>query len=161
MGQIEWDDFRLTEPKRSIDWDWFRPNVAEKAMLAFEGVLKNTSQVVEGPLGGIDRHGLVFHLTESAEIVETENMISVRMRINHSVNSRDRLAQTLRAKIRRRIHLNDHLRRSHLDCAAQTFVSRINRGAHVALAADHRDSVRRACAKKRNFNLPHCDPFMA
>jgi hypothetical protein len=141
VGQIEWDDFGLTEPKRPIDMDWFRPNIIEKAMFAFEGVLKNASQVVESPLGGIDRHGLVFQLTESTEIVETENMISVRMRINHSVNSSDRLAQTLLAKIRRRIHLNDHLRRSHLDCAAQTFVSWINRGTHVALAADHWDSV--------------------
>ena len=123
MGQIEWDDFRLAEPKRPVNDHWFGPNVVEKAIFAFKGVLKNAPQVVERPLGGIDRHGLVFHLTESTQIVKTENMIRVRMRINHSVNLRDGFAQTLCAKIRRRIHLDDQFRRPHLDCAAQAFVA--------------------------------------
>ncbi len=161
MRQIKRDDFGLAEPKRSIDDNWFRSDIAGEAIFTTEGVLKNSSEIFKRPLGRIDWHGFVFQFAKPTEIVETENMICMRVGVDDRIDPRDCFAKTLGAKIRWGIDLDDHFGCSQLNGAAQAFVSRIRRRAYMALAADHWNPVRCASAKKRNFYLPHCALFMA
>ena len=161
VGQIKWDDLGFTKPKRAIDHNRLRPNIGEILKFAPERIFKDAPQIVERAFPCIDGHELVFHFAEPSQIIETENMVRVRMRIDHGVDACERFAQALRAKIRRRVHLDHHFRRPQLYRAAQALVSRVYRRTDVALAADHRDPVRRARSEKSNFHLPHSGTFMA
>lgn len=85
----------------------------------------------------------------------------MRMGVDDGVNASDRLAKTLRSKVRRRIHLDDHFGSAHLNRTAEPFIPRIHRTAHAALAADDRNSMRGTRAQKRDFHFLHCRTFMA
>jgi len=161
VRQIKRNYFRLSEPEGTVDTDGFRADVSEKATLRLKSILKDASQVIQRPLSRIDRHRLIFHFAESAQIIETKDMVGMRMRIDDRVDAGDGFAQTLRTKVWRGIDLDDHLGRSQLNCASQAFITRIDGRAYSALAADYRNAMRCASAKKRNFDFPHCVPFMA
>jgi hypothetical protein len=83
------------------------------------------------------------------------------MRINDRVDASDGFAQTLGTKVWRGIDLDDHLGGSQLNCASQALITRIDGRAYSTLAADYRNAMRCASAKKRNFDFPHCVHFMA
>lgn len=85
----------------------------------------------------------------------------MRMGVDYRIDTSNGFAKALGSKVRWGIHLDDQFRRSDLDRAPKPFVPRVHGGAYMALAANHRNSMRRAGAKERNFDLPHCDPFMA
>ena len=85
----------------------------------------------------------------------------MRMRVNDRIDAGDGFAQTLRTKVWRSIDLDDHLGRSELNGASQTFITRVDGRAYITLTADHWNAMRCASAKKRNFYFPHCVPFMA
>ena len=102
-------------------------------------------------------HGnrLVFEFTKAAQVVESENVVHMRVRVEHGIKAGDILAQALGAKVRSGIHNNR--KRGHLDMdrRTETLVSRVAGFANGAFATNHRDAMRCARAEKCDLKFLH------
>ena len=85
MRQIKRNYFSLSEPERTVN-NRFRADVSGKSDTPLEKHIAKTRLQSLNVLSCIDRHRLLFHFAESAQIIETEDMVGMRMRINDRVD---------------------------------------------------------------------------
>ncbi len=84
-------------------------------------------------------------------IVEPHQMVGVRVRVDDRVDAPHVVAQRLRPEVRRRVHEHaEAVVEVDDDRRARSRVARIVRPADLAIAADHRDAVRRPGAEKQH-----------
>ena len=145
MRKLHRDDGRLSQIKRPSDHDRLRAHVVPDFPAVLEGILENSCEIFQRPLRAIDGHAFVLDFTKPPEVVKPEDMVAVRVGIDHGVELYDPLAQALGAEIRRRIHAENGLRRPEENRGPQTFVAWVRRLADPATAADHGDPMR--CAR--------------
>lgn len=124
--------------------------------------IRRTESVAERPVQNFkgrrirpDVDRALFDLVESAQIIQSHDVISVGMSENDSVNHVDIVAKTLNAKLRRGVdeHLRPMVRNAHTRPIAM--VARIITCAYRAMTADHRHAGAGACSQKQQFNLRH------
>jgi hypothetical protein len=90
---------------------------------------------------------------KSPQIVKAHDVIGVRMRENDRIHFANILAQRLCPEISPGIHNPRTFRRLDIDRGAQPLVARIGRPAYIAIAANHRHTLRRAGAEECDLEL--------
>src|SRR5882724_1548692 len=142
MNQRNWRDGCAEKFDRAvnvIDFDeWNRADFR----LAVEDVRKRAAQDVKcfsvrenrqrGPLAHVER----------ANIVESENMISMGVREEDSIKALEADAKGLLAKVRRRVNYDVLAIAREKHGRAETIVARIFRSAYAAIAAERRNAHR-------------------
>ena len=156
MGQRHRDDVRVAQIEWSFDDHGFGAHVGFEDMLGVENVMKNRAQGRHGRGRGVDRHPPVLHFAKTAQIIESQHVIAVGMRVEHGIEAAQTQPQTLRAEVRGRIDGETHLLGFHVGRRAQARIPGIGRQAHGTIAANHRNPCRGSGAKKSDCQLCHC-----
>lgn len=156
MGEIHRQDVESTKRESSFDRHCAGAHVVERGFLFTEGVGKDAFEIGERAGGCVDGHVLLFEFAEPAEIVEAENMVRMRVGVNHRINAGDCLTQALRAEIRGCVDLKNRFPRAKNCRRAKPLVPRIGRRAYPALATDNRYAVRSARSQKCDIKISHC-----
>ena len=157
-----------TAPRENGPHDFVEDDLGDSAALRgvlIEDVRKRSSQIAFGPRVRVARDGFLLQSIESTHLVESEDVIRVAVREQDRVETADAKRQRLRTQVGRRIDENppdprrdrrcrsaiarcSRLRQIDQHRRAHPAIARIGRSAHVAVAADHRHAVRRACAEQ-------------
>lgn len=117
----------------------------ETAGLA-QGVAEFGGNMLDDTAVAVKRYLLALQLAERAQVVDTVQMVGVRVSVKHGINARQPLAQGLLPQVGTGIDEDDlPARQQHGRRAARALVARIGRGAGGAVAADHRRAGAGAC----------------
>ena len=147
-------EFRRAEQERSVDDVRLGADVAGKKILAVERKKIDAPQIVHRLRRGINRHRISVR-AKRPQIVEAHDVVGVRMRVDDSIERANFFPQTLRAKIRARVHDPRALRRLDVNRRAQPLVARIGGSADFAVATDHWHALRSARSEKRDGEFRH------
>jgi hypothetical protein len=90
---------------------------------------------------------------KSSEIIKAHNVVGVRMRENDRIDFANILAQCLCPEICASIHYPRTFRRLDINRGTQPLIPRIRGAAYIAIATNHRHTLRRAGAEKREREL--------
>lgn len=114
--------------------------ITGEAVLAIEREGKDPAQVVHGVRRCIDRQGTAER-AERTQVVETHDVIRVRVRVDHRIQPPDAVAEALRAEIRSGVDDPGALGCFHVHGGAHAKITRVLGGANVAFATDHRHAL--------------------
>src|ERR1017187_10083748 len=125
-----------------------------KFILSFKNVAKHVAQKIAGGRRGIEREfARLVLISQGAEVVDSQDVVGVRVRVEHGIELRDVFAQRLFAEVRSAVDhympavVADHHR------GASAPVARIRRTAYRAITANRRYAHRRAAAQYRQSRL--------
>ncbi len=155
VGEFDGSDPEPAKVERTFDRHGRGPDVVAELVGSIEGVLEDAPEVGEGGRGGMDGHGLVFDLTEAAQIVEAKDMVRVRVCVDHGIDARDVFTQALEAQIGGGVNQDARGSVAEQGRCAQPLVARIGRRAHPARAPDDWNAVRRARPEEGDLQRLH------
>ena len=96
------------------------------------------------------RHSIA-QITEAAAVIQTHDVIRVRVRENHRVEPVDFFAQALDAEFRRRVHDDFYPVRRDINGRPRAPVFGVRQKFRRIFLADERHALRRAAAEKCEF----------
>src|SRR5207302_7593737 len=134
-----------------------RFQITGKWVGTFEGEHENALEIGHGFGGGVDRHGTALP-GKAPQIVESHDVVGVRVSENDRIDPADIFAQSLGAEIRSGIDDKGGLGRLDVNGRAQAFIARIGGATDGAIAADHWHALRSPGTEKSEseFGVESC-----
>ena len=145
VRKIDWNDTGFPKGKRTLERAGLGADVGPVFRPAIKCVFKFLGQFGQGVGGSVERDRFVLDFAEPPEVVESEDVIAVRVRIDDRVEFGDPLAQALVAEVGWGIDTERALRGADMDGRAQALVARIGGVADGTVASDHGNAMR--CAR--------------
>lgn len=155
MRQLDRLNRRLPQVKQTMKLNRLGADIRFENRPRRKRILKNPLERLHRSRCRINRHPTVLHLAKPPQIIKTQNVIRMRMRIKNRIQPPQIQPQTLRAKIRRCIYGKRRLGSPDQSRRPQPLVPRIFRLAHRTIAADHRNSHRSPRAQKGELHPAH------
>src|SRR6266496_2437426 len=147
MRHRQWSDQCLTEFERAVNYVRLRLQIIWNWIAGVECEPKHALQILHRFGRRIDRHR-ASRVRKSPEIVKAHDVISVGVRENYRIDFPNILAQRLCPEISPSVHHKRALWSFHIDRGAKPLVTRIRRAADIAIAANHRHSLRSSGPEK-------------
>lgn len=111
-----------------------------------ENIRKLIPHGFQGNRGAINGNALILHETKTTQIIESENVVGMRVREQYGIHALNPEGQDLISKVRRSV--DDYVEAGclHIDAATSPLVPRIARSAHRTRAPDSGNAMRSARA---------------
>ena len=149
-GQLD-----VPDGEGSGDFVGLRSDVIAVSVLPVEGVIKHAPQAGHGVRRGVHGHGPVGQFAKAPKVVESGDMVGVRVGEDRRIKAAQSVAQGLGAQIRRGINEKDGVFRFDQDGRAQAAVALVLGAAHAAVAGHEGDTLGCAGAEKRDRKFGH------
>ena len=104
MFHLDRMDFRMAQKKGALNQMRFREHVPGKSCCSVECVGETFLQALHGFAGRVDGDGTTIRRSEPSEIIETHDMIGMRMRIKDRIESLYSLTEGLDSELGAGIH---------------------------------------------------------
>ena len=145
----EGGDGGAAEAEGAVDFAWVWFEIAGVAVVAVEGEVEDTPEVVHGGVGGVDGEGFVRAEGEAAEFVEAHDVVGVGVGDEGGVEVADTGAEALLAEVRAGVDEPLGVAVIDEEGAAEPLVARVGGEADWAIAGDHGDASGGAGAEER------------
>jgi hypothetical protein len=104
VRQIQRSNVESPERERPGDLMWLGINIAGKNVLPIEGKIENSSKVLQCFRGGVDGNRLLRSMAEPSEVIESHDMICVRVSVEHCIEVLQTMGKRLHAEVRSGVH---------------------------------------------------------
>ena len=141
-------NFCTTERKGALDQMGFWMHVSTEGSIDVERVKEGPVQVLHGVFRRIDGNSTAIDRTESSEVVESHNVICMRMSIKNGVQLLNIRAESLDSELCARIYDPGRVRRFYIDGRPHPVITGILGLADLAFATNHGYTHGRASAQK-------------
>src|SRR5579863_9358891 len=138
MPQRHWLKLEPEESERAVDFDQIELGLTAAQLALFEHIGKGAAQRLESLRRPITGDGRLLPEVEDPHVIEAEDVVGVGMSEDHSIDSWQTETKGLSPQISRSIDKNDSVLDLDLEPGPPPFVARTGRGAHGAVATDHR-----------------------
>jgi hypothetical protein len=130
-------NFCTTKREGALDQMGFWMHVSSEGPFDVERVKESPVQVLHGILRRINGNPAAIARTESSEVVESHDVIRVRMRIKNGVEMLNIRAQGLNSELCARIYDPGTVRRLYIDGRPQPLITGIIGSADLTCATNH------------------------
>src|ERR1700730_17480684 len=141
-------NFCTTERKGALDQMGFWMHVSTEGSIDVERVKEGPVQVLHGVFRRIDGNSTAIDRTESSEVVESHNVICMRMSIKNGVQLLNIRAESLDSELCARIYDPGRVRRFYIDGRPHPVITGIFGLADLAFATNHGYTHGRGRAQK-------------
>src|SRR5262249_49101152 len=148
----QWRDRGRSEIKRTGNHMRLGFEISRKWIQAFERKFVDSLQVTHGCGRGIDRH-TTAGVGKPAEVIKNHDVVSMRMSKDDSIYTPNVLAQSLGAKVGACVDNECTFRRFDVNGRAQPLVAWIGRSTNLAIATNHRHTLRSSGPEKGKLKV--------
>ena len=137
MLHLDRMDFRVAQCKGTLNKMRFREDIPGKSSCTVEGVGKAFFQALHGFSGSVDGYRTTVRRPEPPKIIETHDMIRMRMRIEDRIESLYLFAEGLNSELGSGVHDPGPVGSLYIDRGAQALITWILGSADFARTTNH------------------------